>query len=92
MNDVSDGLFPFFTKASFNKASKELFAPEVEIGNRIARHCQQRGLIVRPIAHLNVMSPPLILDRGQIDEMVGILRASIEATMDELVRENLWSG
>jgi hypothetical protein len=24
--------------------------------------------------------------------MIGILRASIEATMDELVRENLWHG
>ena len=65
---------------------------EVGIGGRIARHCQERGLIVRPIAHLNVMSPPLILDREQIDTMVGILHESIQATMDELVRENLWSG
>jgi adenosylmethionine-8-amino-7-oxononanoate aminotransferase len=38
------------------------------------------------------MSPPLILDREQIDTMVGILHESIQATMDELVRENLWSG
>ena len=75
-----------------NKATKELFAPDVAIGDRIANHCQKRGLIVRPIAHLNVMSPPLILDRSQIDTMVGILQESIEATMDELVKEDLWHG
>ena len=92
VGDVRGSHFMMCIENVADKASKELFAPEVEIGNRIARHCQQRGLIVRPIAHLNVMSPPLILDRGQIDEMIGILRASIEATMDELVRENLWSG
>ena len=92
VGDVRGSHFMMCIENVADKASKELFSPEVEIGSRIARHCQQRGLIVRPIAHLNVMSPPLILDRGQIDEMIGILRASIEATMDELVRENLWSG
>jgi len=75
-----------------DRQTKALFADEVGIGSRIARHCQERGLIVRPIAHLNVMSPPLILDREQIDTMVGILKSSIEATMDELVRENIWTG
>ena len=74
------------------RSTKEIFPAEVAIGQRIAHHCQQRGLIVRPIAHLNVMSPPLILDRAQIDTVVGTLAASIEATMDELKRENLWAG
>ena len=92
VGDVRGSHFMMCIENVAYKNTKELFAPEVEIGSRIARHCQQRGLIVRPIAHLNVMSPPLILDRGQIDEMIGILRGSIEATMDELVRENLWHG
>ena len=38
------------------------------------------------------MSPPLILTRGQIDILVGILRESIEATQDDLVREGVWKG
>ena len=92
MGDVRGSHFMMCIENVADKETKALFAPEVEIGGRIARHCQERGLIVRPIAHLNVMSPPLILNRDQIDEMIGILRTSIEATMDELVRENLWHG
>ncbi len=69
-----------------------MFGREVEIGERIARHCRERGLIVRPIGHLNVLSPPLIMTRDQIDDLVAILRASIEATIDDLVRERLWRG
>ncbi len=45
---------------------------------------------MRPIAPRNVLSPPLIMTREQIDELVAILRASIEATTDDLVREGLW--
>ena len=49
-------------------------------------------MIVRPIAHLNVMSPPLVLTIRQIDTMVEVLHESIRATMDDLTREGLWSG
>lgn len=75
-----------------NRETKELFDPDVQIGNRIAAHCQERGLIIRPIAHLNVMSPPLTLTRDQIDTFVSILRDSINATMDDLATEGLWKG
>ena len=75
-----------------DKETKALFDGDVAIGDRIARHAQARGLIVRPIGHLNVMSPPLILTRGQIDTFVGILREAIEATQDDLVREGIWKG
>ena len=74
-----------------NKETKELFEPDVAIGDRISKHAQKRGLIVRPIAHLNIMSPPLILNKGQIDTFVEILRESITATQDDLVREGLWN-
>ena len=63
---------------------------EWEIGNRIIRHTMPRGLLVRPMAHLIVLSPPLIITRAQIDEMVEILRAGIRAVADELMREGLW--
>ncbi len=75
-----------------DKETKELFAPEVKIGHRIAGACQKRGLIVRPIAHLNVLSPPLILSKQQIDVVVGTLREAITETMDDLVKEGHWKG
>jgi adenosylmethionine-8-amino-7-oxononanoate aminotransferase len=47
------------------------------------------GLIVRPIGALNIISPPLILTRAQVDELTGILRRAIEATMADLRRDGL---
>ncbi len=61
-----------------------------EVGKRIDAHCQELGLLVRPLIHMCVMSPPLVITRGQIDDMVDILRRGIRRTMDELVAERLW--
>jgi len=41
-------------------------------------------LIVRPIINLNVMSPPLIINREQVDFIVSTLRESILACVDDL--------
>lgn len=72
-----------------DKARKELFTDETRIGKRIWRHCQKRGLLVRPLAHLNVLSPPLTLNEGEIDFIAEVLRAAIIDTADELVREGV---
>jgi len=62
-----------------------------EVGKRIDAHCHALGLLVRPLIHMCVMSPPLVITRGQIDDMVDILRRGIELTMDDLTRERLWT-
>jgi adenosylmethionine-8-amino-7-oxononanoate aminotransferase len=59
-------------------------AMDYEIGNLIDRHCQELGLIVRPIINMCVMSPPLTITREQIDEMVSILRKGIEMAMADI--------
>ena len=65
---------------------------DTEVGRRIDAHCQELGLLVRPLIHMCVMSPPLIISRKQIDEMVAILREGISRTMDDLRKEGLWQG
>lgn len=92
VGDVRGKCFMMCVENVQDTSTKELFADEVVIGDRIAAHCQKLGLIVRPIAHLNVLSPPLILSRDDVDEVVSILRKGIEATMDDLVREGIWNG
>ena len=92
VGDVRGSHFMLCVENVANPATKELFAEDINIGARIATHCQKRGLIVRPIGHLNVLSPPLILSKEQIDTLVGTLRESIEATLDDLVRENVWTS
>lgn len=92
VGDVRGKCFMMCVENVKNSQTKELFDDDVAIGDRIAAHCQKHGLIVRPIAHLNVLSPPLILTRHEVDEVVKILRTGIMAAMDDLVREGLWSG
>jgi len=75
-----------------DRTTKEIFAPEVRVGDRVTGHCRARGLLARPLGHLVVLSPPLILTRDVIAEMVQILRDSVKATMDDLLREGLWKG
>lgn len=92
VGDVRGKRFMMCIENVADKETKELLPAGANIGARIADHSQKRGLIVRPLAHLNIISPPLILTREQVDTMVGILRESITATMDDLTREGLWSN
>jgi len=62
----------------------ELLADSYELAGRIDRNCQSLGLLVRPIYNMCVMSPPLIINRAQIDDMVHMLRRGIELTLSEL--------
>ena len=69
---------------------KESLALDYAIGNRVDQHCQRLGLVVRPLYQMCVMSPPIIITRSQVDDMVAILRRGIELAADDLKREGLW--
>lgn len=75
-----------------DKATRAMPDKALEVGKRVDRHCQERGLLVRPLGQMCVISPPLVITRAQIDRVAEILDASIRATMDDLVREGLWHG
>ena len=60
-----------------DKSSKKVFAGEIMIGKRVARAAQARGLVVRPLGHMAVLSPPLILSEEQVKDIGAILRDSI---------------
>ena len=57
------------------------------LGARIDFHCQELGLILRPIINMCVFSPPLIISRDQIDQMFDIMDKGIRRAADELSRE-----
>ena len=92
VGDVRGSHFMDCVEYVADKETKEPFPAEIKIGDRIARHAQDRGLIIRPLAHLNVLSPPLTLSREQIDFMVDTMRESTLATLDDLEKEGLWNG
>ncbi|WP_224484111.1 aminotransferase [Robertkochia aurantiaca] len=74
-----------------DKHTKEAFDPAINIGKRVYRHAKEKGLIIRPIAHLNILSPPLTYDKNAIDETVSILSESLDATLEDLTAEKLLS-
>ncbi|MCG9555136.1 aminotransferase [Vibrio sp. Isolate31] len=84
VGDVRGRKYMMCIESVADKKTKELIDPDAKVGDRIAKHCQERGLIVRPLAHMNVLSPPLILTKENIDFLVKTLRESIIATMIDL--------
>ena len=75
-----------------NKATKELLPDEVGESKRISNLCEEMGLIVRPIGHLNVMSPPLIISEDDVDFIAETLEKAIRKVGDDLTREGIRIG
>jgi adenosylmethionine-8-amino-7-oxononanoate aminotransferase len=75
-----------------DKSTKKTLPDALNDSKRIADACERRGLIVRPIGHLNVMSPPLVITRDQIDFIVDTLGDAIAEVADGLVREGVRIG
>jgi putrescine---pyruvate transaminase len=72
-----------------DKETKQKLPDEVNISKRISNECEAHGLLVRPIGHLDVLSPPLIITKGQVDFIVDTLGAAIRKVTDQLVREKV---
>ena len=75
-----------------DKATKELLPDAVGESKRISDACEEMGLMVRPIGHLNVMSPPLIISDAQVDFVAVTLEKAIRKVTDDLVREGVRIG
>lgn len=72
-----------------DKETRELFPAEVNIGKRISNRCEELGVIIRPVGHLNILSPPLIITKDEIDQLVEVLRRSITEVALELRKEGI---
>lgn len=72
-----------------DKAAKTLLPDEVDVGKRISNACEEMGLMVRPIGHLNVMSPPLVITRDDVDFVTQTLGKAIRDVADALVRDGI---
>jgi len=75
-----------------DRESKDPLLIDKDVGKRIDAHCHELGLLVRPLINMCVMSPPLVITRSQVDDLVAILREGISRTMDDLRKEGVWQG
>lgn len=74
------------------KATGRPFEEDVDIGRRVSEAAEARGVMVRPLGALNVMSPALVISDSEIDMIVDGLRGAIAEVTDALVREGTRIG
>ena len=75
-----------------DKQTKELLPDAANESKRISNVAEQMGLLVRPIGHLNVMSPPLVITKSDVDFVAETLTVAIVRVTDDLVREGYKIG
>lgn len=75
-----------------NKISKDPLPDGADESKRISNACEEMGLIVRPIGHLNVMSPPLIITEKDVDFIAEVLEKAILRVSDDLTRQGYRLG
>lgn len=80
VGDIRGSHFMMAIENVADKTTKELLPVEARVGDRVAAEAQKRGLIIRPVGHLNIISPPLIWTRQVVDEVVAILDDAFAAT------------
>ncbi len=72
-----------------DKQTKEMFPAELNIGKRISNAAEELGLLVRPVGHLNIMSPPLTISEAEIDLVVDRLGVAIRKVHEQLAADGL---
>lgn len=87
VGDVRGKKFMMCLENVADKESKALLPISARVGSRVADEAQKRGLIIRPVGHLNIISPPLIWTREVVDQVVDILDESLTATTESLKKD-----
>ena len=69
-----------------NKATKQPFDPAAGVGNYLYGRTQAHGAITRAIVDTIAFSPPLVITKAEVDEMVSCFRQGLDDTL-AMVRE-----
>ena len=78
-------------KNKIDKNSKNHLVLDKAIASRIDEESLKLGLIIRPIYHICVLSPALIITKEQIDVLIDKLYTAIINAKNNLKNEGLWT-
>ncbi len=67
-----------------NKAPKELYSDDVNIGMICRDHCFNNGLIMRAVGSRMVLSPPLVISHAEVDELCQKVRLCFDLTLESV--------
>ena len=68
-----------------DKKTKAPFPPTDRIGHLVARECQKKGLLIRPIGNVLVLLPPLCVNTKELKRMLAILEKSIQKVQKSII-------
>nr|WP_300311069.1 aspartate aminotransferase family protein [Halomonas sp.] len=67
-----------------DKATGKRFDKALGVGNLCRDICFETGLVMRSVGDTMVISPPLVITKAQIDELVGLAEAALDETARRL--------
>ena len=62
-----------------NKKTRERFT-DLGVGMQCREHCFRNGLIMRAVGDTMIVSPPLVISKDEIDELVTKARKCLDLT------------
>ncbi|WGX01845.1 aminotransferase class III-fold pyridoxal phosphate-dependent enzyme [Pseudomonas aeruginosa] len=71
-----------------NKKTRERFTDK-GVGMLYREHCFRNGLIMRAVGDTMIISPPLVIDPSQIDELEALARKCLDQTAAAVLAESL---
>jgi 4-aminobutyrate--pyruvate transaminase len=72
-----------------DKQARRNYDPARKVGARLAQLAEKHGVIARALGDTLAFSPPLIINEGEIDEMLGGVAHALEELAVELRREQI---
>jgi L-2,4-diaminobutyrate transaminase len=74
-----------------NKENKTFFDPALKLPARILEACYERGLVVRALPSVTsvALSPPLIINQAQVDDIIDRLEDGVNAVIATLSADEL---
>jgi adenosylmethionine-8-amino-7-oxononanoate aminotransferase len=67
-----------------DKATREAYPYGLQVGAQVCAHARQYGVIIRPLADVIVIMPPLIISPESIDHLMNTVERCIEETVPRL--------
>jgi len=72
-----------------DKATLAGFDPAHAVGMICRGHCFDNGVIMRAVGDRMIIAPPLVITRTETDTMIGLIRQSLDQTLNDVARLGL---
>ncbi|GJL90588.1 aminotransferase [Hyphococcus sp.] len=67
-----------------NKQTRERYQPDGRAGTVCRNHCFETGVVMRAVGDTMFLCPPLVITEAEIDELMALVRTSLDKTAAEL--------